>query len=425
MYEESEKKQYTVHMNEMGNMMKKLAIDDNIVVLSKHLYLVDEVCIMCVLSLLKNSKSECLFWFMELYSSGFELNCFKVLYKTYLLFYAQVNPKFEKVILKKFHGWCLEKDKKFDSIAEIINNMVLCKFTYVGFVMYCSIKEKWQSKSIPMKGRKPKFVEEYDEKYHKLLIALNKRNLCNICYELRLLEEEKCVNDSLCVVLIDFYSKTKGITFNDTWKSYLNEFKKNTLDNEVMKYVLHVINISEISVNDVNLKKQYILLNVDIQNYIDELMNYNEIKTYEILKKKRLYGINNTIGCFKLKRHCLKESLRELLAFKPLYSASFSPFWRNLLDQFDENWKYNHDRRTIIFSSSEIDEEFNEKFNLEHDEQSTETQEKSILNLDKKNIYSLLDEIANSKKFINTEDISCLLAGSLQKQIGNIFATQL
>ena len=94
---------------------------------------------------------------------------------------------------------------------------------------------------------------------------------------------------------------------------------------------------------------------------------------------KRLYTISHSIGCFDLNR--FKDgypSMKRLLGFHWEYFASFSPLWKGRLKHIAER---NSDHLLMEFKNDDLLEDFGEKYNYEPDEQSSETQEKSIIEI--------------------------------------------
>ena len=69
-------------------------------IFTRYLYIKDEVEYALVLSLI-NQNNSCLFWAYELYHSGFQLELFDFLWKTYEEFYAKSNPNFRNYFEKK------------------------------------------------------------------------------------------------------------------------------------------------------------------------------------------------------------------------------------------------------------------------------------------------------------------------------------
>ena len=85
-------------MNTLINSMNSLEIDNGFL-LSRLLYMKDEVEYMCLVSLLSRDLNQAIFWFHEHYYSEYE--SFVLIYNIYLLFYSWLNPQFENIFANK------------------------------------------------------------------------------------------------------------------------------------------------------------------------------------------------------------------------------------------------------------------------------------------------------------------------------------
>ena len=98
---------------------------------------------------------------------------------------------------------------------------------------------------------------------------------------------------------------------------------------------------------------------------------------YKTLACKRLYPISKNIGCFQLTRNKPGfPDYNKILWQHWEYFASFSPLWYERLKIY--KIKKNDKTYKILFKDDDELEEFYEKYGYEPDEQSKETQEKSI-----------------------------------------------
>ena len=164
------------------------------------------------------------------------------------------------------------------------------------------------------------------------------------------------------------------------------------LNNCINKYIIYIIFICHVDKKDVNIKKFYHTINYEIKNYYISLSDYQDIRTYNILCQKRLYGVNDLISIFNLSRDNLDKqlSLSKLIAFHGYYFSSYSPLWNKILCDIDENWSYDHANYQIIFSSEDKKEIFENGFNLEHDEQPLDIQNYAIKSLKLCTFHDLL-----------------------------------
>ena len=138
------------------SQMETLSISTNQVILTRLLYLLDEVVYMCLISMLKKDSDQSVFWFHELYYSGYSKECFKVIYTIYLLFYGYLNPKFDKYIQKNYKQWIESGDDKH--LFNVVTNLIKCQYSFDVYLMYTVIKTNPRAlyKEKVFKGRKPK-----------------------------------------------------------------------------------------------------------------------------------------------------------------------------------------------------------------------------------------------------------------------------
>jgi hypothetical protein len=368
-------------------------IDPSYPVLTRLLYLKDEVEYMVLISILKNDLYQAIFWIHELYYSGFEYESFKLLHNIYLLFYAELNPKFHDYIIKRYNIFNDENNpnhNNFDLLINIIINIIRFKYTFNVFIVY-NILLYDNNTYLPAsyKGRKPKFLENYDSKFHTLLQAINKKDYFNIALSLKRLT----IDSILYNVLIHYFINVEKVTLYEDILNYLyNEFINNELNNCIIKYIIYIIFLCHVNEKQVNLKKIYLVINEQIRNYIDNLSNYQDIKLYNILSTKRLYGVNDLLSIFHLSRDGLDKqlSLSKLITFYGYYFSSYSPLWNRILYDIDEKWTYDHTNYQIIFTSEGKKEIFENGFNLEHDEQPLDVQNLAIKSLNQCTFNNLL-----------------------------------
>ena len=87
-------------------------------VLTRYLYIFDEVVVSFISSLLKKQTlDECYFWISEVYYSGFIEQAWDLVWYTYYDFYFIQNPSFEPFLSKKFACYDLK------SILTVVKNL--------------------------------------------------------------------------------------------------------------------------------------------------------------------------------------------------------------------------------------------------------------------------------------------------------------
>ena len=134
-------------------------------------------------------------------------------------------------------------------------------------------------------------------------------------------------------------------------------------------------------------------MNEDILNYYKDLVQKKVNPVYKTLKEMRHYKIPKEIGCFELERYKFEyEDIVNLYFYNWEYYANFSPLWKNRFEswgvEFDSDYKPK-------FLNDDVLEAFYKKYNLEPDEQSQETHDKSICKICKYPLLKWIDSIEN------------------------------
>ena len=346
-------------MNTLIESMNNLKIDDGFV-LSRLLYMKDEVEYMCLVSLLSRDSNQAIFWFHEHYYSEYE--SFVLIYNIYLLFYSWLNPQFEKYICKQ--------DYTFENLVKLIMNLSNLKYSFDGFILY-NLTKNGNNTIKTYKGRPPSFLQTFDPKYRLFLQSLYKKDWVNVSAVLKTMDLDEALYDAIKL----YYEYIHNIEFNDMngYREYIN----NELADDALKYIISIIHLCEMSEDDVNVKPKqlYKIINCEQENYINYLSNYSQTHSEFILHHKREYGVNPIIGLFDLKRYNVPD-LWTRLTHHWIYYASKTPLWNRILCDWDENWSYDHTNKKINIKNSD---EFDEAFCLYHDEQSKAVQDLCLI----------------------------------------------
>jgi hypothetical protein len=101
--------------------------DPPIVILTRYLYIKQEVLASLALSLIESNFEEALFWAYELYHSGFQEECIEFIPAVYREWYADKNPKLGKFLLSQHKKWILEKEDSV--IGTMIRNLMNREFS--------------------------------------------------------------------------------------------------------------------------------------------------------------------------------------------------------------------------------------------------------------------------------------------------------
>ena len=137
--------------------------------LTRFLYIFDEVCISFLTSLLKkHSLDECYFWISELYLSGLHKQCWEFMWFTYYDFYYIDNPIFEDYLIKKY------AINDFKSIISVVKNIFKLKSSPHVF-MTRQYNNNIKEITHIFRGKKPNWLTKYPSKYHAILRFIDKK----------------------------------------------------------------------------------------------------------------------------------------------------------------------------------------------------------------------------------------------------------
>lgn len=418
-------------------------------IFTRYLYNADEVKITLLENLLNQKNlNECYFWIYEYYKSGFVKESWNLLYKIYYDFYALKNPKLLKKINLYYGKFKNNNDIKY--ILYIIKNLFKLKKNYDIFLLriyhssrntrilkgddiilnnyeYKNINEKKLVKAISQKDNE--FIAYY---LKQLINSKNLLNLLNIVLKKDIVTHDNYdIYPQLLFIIINtfkiqskkkiFYRTIKDDEINNVLESDNNNFKEGIKDKKYIstRILLWLKNapddFEKIFPNPKNqieyvMKQSYNDIEKALGNLwrdkdmvvgkekeallffgliMDEILLEFE-KSNKTLKNKRLYSISDNISsCFKLDRN--NVNLNKIFWYNWEYYAYKSPIWKKRFDKYDINIDDN--KKIIKFNNEEEEEDFYRKFDYKPDEQSKETQEKSIKKFKKIDIIQWLNNI--------------------------------
>ena len=97
------------------------------------IYPKDEVIYMFAVSSLKKDCLQTIFWFCELYYSGFQYDALYAIYFTYFNFYSLQQPQLIDYIYNHIDSW--SKDNNIEHFMFIIFKFHLCKYNFDTFYL--------------------------------------------------------------------------------------------------------------------------------------------------------------------------------------------------------------------------------------------------------------------------------------------------
>jgi len=343
------------------------------VILTRYLYIFDEVALAFIESILKKTSiNECYFWISELYLSGFHKQSWELLWFIYFDFYFIDCPYFTTFLHKK------NKEDSFQAILTIVKN--LFKLTSSSQI-FITRQYNSQIKQIDyiFRGKKPNWLKnDYPNKFHGIFRFLDKKLFH---YAVSSLPEE--VDDSLWESIKKYYK----LDINHT--SLLQELYNCPYDNPIHK-IWSIICLLEFN-KEFILKKKKMYISIsnsefeEINNIHKDpipLSKYNNPQIYKTLSIKRLFSIPTTISAFYLTREHV-ENINNLIWYHWEYYAYMSPIWKERFDKY--KIKVNHEEEKIIFEDDDELEEFYSQWGYEPDEQSQETINKRMFQVEENN----------------------------------------
>ena len=373
--------------------------------LTRFLYFKDEVILSLLNALLQEKDiNECLFWISELYYSGYYVNTWIVLWTIFYDFYALKNPKLEYYIACSYRKWKKERNIKF--VLNIIKNFHSNAHpTPDVFCMRLLLKSQ-QKKAKPAKrDRLPKTLIDVPIKFKKILLSIYRQDYCNIAFNIKKFKNHE--EELFCAIfkyLAQGLSKMipKTILNEKTVQKAKSAFVTNPYDDKIHILLALICNIYYHH-NDLRMRNIFLSASANDVVFVKDIDAEPCIPVYKTLACKRIYSISKDIGCFKLIRNQEGSpsfpSYNKILWYHWEYFASFSPLWNERFQNY--NVRKEDSTYEIRFRNDDESEEFYEKYGYEPDEQSKETQEKSILEIPPNSMKEWLTSIFGKHQLID------------------------
>lgn len=348
------------------------------VVLTRYLYLKDEVQLALLIALLQKSET-CLFWAYELYYSGYQEEVFQYLWKIYYDFYATLNPGFKTYFMKKYKLWSsmeIEIDPETGNdlnrdriLAMIINDLLIRPHNMDIFMLRLMTFAGWGATAEAI----------YDE--YAFIDCCKKREYEKIAFYVL-----TCKEDVMKKMFLDVYNhfNQKNTTSAIPSWNKMNIRLKTTgiaLNHQLLAWIME--QYITLDGNHYKGKNLYIMVEPhDITMYETITKNNETLKVHKILPSACLFNIDEfqRLSLFLLARDMIisedSDALRKLYWYNWEYYACKCPEWKARLDKY--HGKLDHKNEKIKFENDDYLEEFYENYGYEPDEQSLTVQEKSI-----------------------------------------------
>ena len=361
------------------------------VILTRYLYLFDEVGITFLTCMLKSqSLEECNFWISELYLSGFIEQSWELLWFVYYDFYYIRNPQFQSFLHKK----SVEGDLK--SVLTVVKNLFKMKSSSEVF-MTRQYNNCVKDITHIFKGKKPNWLMTLPVQYHGLFRFIDKK-----LYHFAVSSLPDVVDADLFKAIQIYFQLSDEQTM-----SFQNEFfpqpSADTADQyKNMIHKLWAIICLLIFNRDylTSKKKMYISCSDSEYNDIMKIHNdpiplskYNNPQIYRTLQHKRLYSIDPICSSFHLLRENV-ENINKCYREHWEFYAYLCPLWNDRFQKYDIT--IDSDKKKIVFHDDDEIEEFYSQYGYEPDEQSYEIENKRVVHMTENNWKTWYDSLFTS-----------------------------
>jgi hypothetical protein len=323
-------------------------------IFTRYLYEKEEVKLALMNSLLKKNLEESLFWAYELYYSGFSEELFNWFLHLYFDFYAILNPSFGSFLMIKYKLYFIEKKEKLEDkcISMIIHDFIIRPFNFDLFTL------RNQEKKLETKNLKD------------LLNYKCYSSIANYVYQLKIEEIEYNIK----IIILYFSALNISISKKKYSDFIVNKDILIDLKIILLFIILHHFAILE----KIKLGKNIyvVITNEEVETYQTKEI----IPAYKTLRQVTNYPISYSFLPSFLSLNHVKKDIVNAYRENWLYYASFSPIWKERIEEYDGIRK--ELEKKITFLNEDLEEAFFEKYNFEPDEQSLNIQQRCIGEMD-------------------------------------------
>ena len=367
------------------------------VILTRYLYLFDEVGITFLTCMLKSqSLDECNFWISELYLSGFVEQSWELLWFVYYDFYYIMNPQFQSFLHKK----SVEGDLK--SVLTVVKNLLKMKSSSEVF-MTRQYNNCVKDITHIFKGKKPNWLMTLPVQYHGIFRFIDKK-----LYHFAVSSLPDVVDADLFKAIQIYFqlSDEQSMSFQNEFLPQPSADTADTTDTtDQYKNMIHklwaiicllIFNRDYLT----SKKKMYISCSDSEYNDIMKIHNdpiplskYNNPQIYRTLQHKRLYSINPICSSFHLLRENV-ENINKCYREHWEFYAYLCPLWNDRFQKYDIT--IDSDKKKIVFHDDDELEDFYSQYGYEPDEQSYETENKRVVHMPENNWKTWYDSLFTS-----------------------------
>ena len=338
----------------------------------------------CLLT--KSNLNEAYFWISELYYSGFEDECWQLVWFVYYDFYFIHNPTFVSYLTKKHKVYkkqmeeqaqaqaqsqaqaqaqsqaqevCSEdnnitttnnhsSDLSIKLILTVVKNIFNMKSSHHVFILRQYNMDRFlkQEKSkISFKGKKPAWVSSFTKEYHTMLRCLKKKDYESFVMSLPdwSLSDDNDVDNDLIQNLKMYYSISDDIFHEINKKCFMVMDKDKDCYTNYAHILLAIICLFEFQSDILNsqyLSKKRLYLGCsdkeyetiyNIHNDKIPLNKYGNSHIYKTLSYKCLHSTHDNLYPFQLMRMVYNYEITDQLYYHWEYHAYHSPLWKKTI----------------------------------------------------------------------------------------------
>jgi hypothetical protein len=321
------------------------------VVLTRYLYIRDEVELAFINAIVSKADfDEVIFWLSELYESGFREEVWSLIWRCFYDFYAVKNPRQESVYYRHYEEWRI--DKNISHLIFVCKNLHIKSADPSVFLFRMKVEGDPLPKRVPITGRRPKWVSEYDPEAQPFLVSLDKNIHDNILYYFKTLPVE-VLRENLARFFKEKYAVVIDYDKVDTvWNGTRYDRR------HILMAIYHHLMLDEAEINN---GKMFVSVDDDEVAYWRDVNTIEEdIPNYRVLHYKRDYSIPKMVGAFNLARYHIKQTdgfteLNKILWYHWEYFAYRCPLWRKRI--IEHSGEAVDDKKRVGFSRYYDDDE--------------------------------------------------------------------
>lgn len=353
-------------------------------VLTRYLYIFDEVAISFISALLKKQTiHECYYWISELYYSGFVKQTWDLLWFVYYDFYYLTNPKFHLFICKKYDLY------DFRSMMTVVKNMFRMTANSNVFITrqyYVHVNNVGHI----FRGKKPMWLLNYPSKYHALFRYIDKKMYHYAVTSM----PDKIEDDLFDSIKMYFKVSDKEIQSLKSRLDTCNYSNKLHIVWAMICFFLFPENCDSDTTNG-KVKKStiYIACSDSECNKMKEIhedpvppSKLGNSQVYKTLEIKRKYAINTKCNGFELMRDIFHtsnddtssdcETMKKIIWYHWEFHAYQCPLWKDRFDKY--NITVDVDNHKIVFHDDDELESFYSQYGYYPDEETNDTLNKGL-----------------------------------------------